>query len=111
MYQINGNRPKDGDKFFNTTTNGGYSQCIKGSPVVKGLNVLCNCVGAACGFFNRIYSEITGYEGMKYPKFYCDAEYFISQCKKCYFDLVLHVLVAVVQALQRLHVLFIHIGL
>lgn len=84
MYKINGAKPVNGDKFYNTTDVGGYSQCIKGKPTQKGLNVLDNCVGAACGFFNKIYSEVTGYKGMKYPKLYCNAEYFIAQCKKCY---------------------------
>lgn len=87
MYLINGKRPENGDKFYNTVKNGGYSQCIQGKPVVKGLNVLCNCVGAACGFFNKIYSEVTGFKGMKYPKFYCDAEGFINQAKKYYPEL------------------------
>ena len=87
MYQINGNRPASGDPFYNTTGNGGYSQCIQGKPVVSGLNVLCNCVGAACGFFNKIYSEVTGYKGMKYPYLNCNAEYFIERAKKYYPDI------------------------
>ncbi len=84
MYQINVSRPASGDPFFNTTSNGGYSQCIQGSPVVSGLNVLCNCVGASCGLFNKIYSEITGYKGMKYPYFNCNAENFITRNNQYY---------------------------
>ena len=87
MYQINGNRPASGDKFYNTTSNGGYSHCIQGKPVVSGLNVLCNCVGGACGFFNKIYSEVTGYKGMKYPYLNCNAENFISRAKAYYPDI------------------------
>lgn len=84
MYLINGKRPENGDKFYNTVKNGGYSQCIQGKPVVKELNVLCNCVGAACGFFNKIYSEVTGFTGMKYPYLNCNAENFITRAKKYY---------------------------
>lgn len=87
MYHIDGNRPADGDKFYNTVGNGGYSQCIQGKPVIDGLNVLCNCVGAACGFFNKIYSDVTGYTGMKYPYLNCNAENFISRAKAYYPDI------------------------
>lgn len=87
MYLVNGNKPASGDPFYNTISNGGYSQCIQGEPTIEGLDVLCNCVGGACGFFNKIYSEVTGYEGMKYPKLYCNAEYFIEQAKRLYPDI------------------------
>ena len=73
--------PNKGNKFYNTTSNGGYSQCIQGKPVVSGLNVLCNCVGWACGRFNEIYSTETGYKGMKYPQLNCNAENFIERAK------------------------------
>lgn len=74
--------PAKNNKFYNTTSNGGYSQCIKGVPTVSGLNVLCNCVGWSCGRFNEIYSQETGYQGMKYPKLNCNAEDFITRAKK-----------------------------
>lgn len=73
--------PNKGNKFYNTTSNGGYSQCIKGKPTQPGLNVLSNCVGWACGRFNEVYSELTGYKGMKYPKLNCNAEGFIKRGK------------------------------
>ena len=73
--------PKTGNKFYNTSNKGGYSQCIQGKPVVKGLNVLCNCVGWACGRFNEIYSQLTGYKGMKYWQLNCNAENFIERGK------------------------------
>lgn len=67
--------PKKGDKFYNTTSVGGYSKCIKGKPTQDGLNVLCNCVGYACGRFNSIIGN------MKYPNFNCNAENFIERAK------------------------------
>lgn len=73
--------PKKGNKFYNTTINNGYSKCIQGKPVVSGLNVLCNCVGWACGRFNEIYSQETGYKGMKYWQLNCNAEDFIKRGK------------------------------
>lgn len=73
--------PSKGNKFYNTKSNGGYSQCIKGSPVISGLNVLCNCVGWACGRFNEIYSQLSGYKGMKYWQLNCNAENFIERGK------------------------------
>ena len=74
--------PNKGNPFYNTTSNGGYSWCIQGSPTVSGLNVLDNCVGWACGRFNEVYAETTGYKGMKYPNLHCDAEYFIERAKR-----------------------------
>ena len=54
--------PEQGNPYYNTKNNGGYSDAIKGSPVEKGLNVLRNCVGYAYGRFN----EIVGAGYMKY---------------------------------------------
>lgn len=71
--------PQKGNKFYNTTSNGGYSWCRTGKPTVDGLNVLDNCVGWACGRFNEIYSTETGYQGMKYPQLNCNAEDFIER--------------------------------
>ena len=71
--------PQKGNKFYNTTSNGGYSWCIQGKPTQDGLDVLDNCVGYSCGRFNEVYSEETGYQGMKYPQLNCNAEYFIAR--------------------------------
>lgn len=71
--------PTKGNKFYNTTSNGGYSWCIQGQPTYNGLNVLDNCVGWACGRFNEVYSTETGYKGMKYPQLNCNAENFIAR--------------------------------
>lgn len=74
--------PNKGNKFYNTTSNGGYSWCIQGQPTVNELNVLDNCVGWACGRFNEVYSTETGYKGMKYPQLNCNAELFIERAQK-----------------------------
>ena len=73
--------PDYGNKLYNTKDVGGYSECIKGKPTHKGLNVLANCVGYACSRFNEIYDDITGFVGMKYPKLNCNAENFIERAK------------------------------
>lgn len=72
---------KPTSKYYNTSANGGVSQCITGSPLDKDANVLSNCVGYACGRFNEIIGK------MKYPKFYCNAENFITQAKTNYPEL------------------------
>lgn len=66
-------KPEKGNKFFIRTANGGYSQCITGSPTDKDCNVLANCVGYACGRFNEIIGS------MKYPYLNCNAENFIER--------------------------------
>ncbi len=81
MFTIRTKLPNKGNKFYNTTSAGGYSHCIVGKPTVSGLNVLCNCVGWACGRFNEVYSELTGYQGMKYWQLNCNAEDFITRGK------------------------------
>lgn len=68
-------KPSAGNKFYITTSNGGYSQCIKGSPTDANCNVLANCVGYACGRFNEIIGS------MKYPYLNCNAENFIERAK------------------------------
>ena len=73
--------PNKGNKYYNTTSNGGYSHCIKGKPTQSGLNVLCNCVGWACGRFNEVYSLESKYKGMKYWQLNCNAEDFITRGK------------------------------
>lgn len=46
--------PEKGNPYYNTKSNGGYSDAIKGKPVESGLDVLRNCVGYAYGRFNEI---------------------------------------------------------
>ena len=82
MYKIQKTLPNKGNKFYNNGDNGGYSWCITGVPTVDGLNVLCNCVGWACARYNELYSITTGYNGMKYPQFCCNAEKFYNKAKE-----------------------------
>ena len=44
-------KPESGNPYFNRKPEG-YSPCIQGNPLDKGLNVLANCVGWAIGRFN-----------------------------------------------------------
>ena len=77
-------KPSKSDKYiylYNNSKNGGKSLCITGKPADSTCNVLCNCVGWACGRFNHIYNLITGYNGMKYSRFCCNAENFIEVAK------------------------------
>lgn len=77
-------KPSKSDKYiylYNNSKNGGKSLCIAGKPADSTCNVLCNCVGWACGRFNHIYNLITGYNGMKYSRFCCNAENFIEVAK------------------------------
>lgn len=67
-----------GNKFYITTSRGGYSQCIQGYPTDANANVLANCVGYACGRFNEIIGS------MKYPYLNCNAENFIERAKNTY---------------------------
>lgn len=55
-------KPEDGNPYYNTKGNGGYSIAIKGKPTDQGCDVLANCVGYAYGRFN----EIGGYGSCKY---------------------------------------------
>lgn len=67
---------------YNNANNGGLSWCIDGRPTNPLNNVLANCVGYACGRFNEIYNEVTGYKGIKYPEFCCNAEDFWKKAKE-----------------------------
>lgn len=78
MFQIRTSKPSAGNKFYITTSNGGYSKCIKGKPTDKDCNVLANCVGYACGRFNEIIGS------MKYPYLNCNAENFIERAINTY---------------------------
>ena len=78
-------KPNKNDPYiylYNNKNNGGKSLCINGKPMDSTCNVLSNCVGWACARFNAIYNEITGYTGIKYPNFCCNAEKFIEVAKR-----------------------------
>lgn len=47
-------KPEAGNPYYNTRSNGGYSNAIKGKPTDAGCDVLANCVGYAYGRFNEI---------------------------------------------------------
>ena len=77
-------KPSKSDKYiylYNNKNNGGLSWCINGKPKDSVCNVLSNCVGWACARFNHIYNLLTGYDGIKYPKFCCNAENFVEVAK------------------------------
>ncbi len=76
--KVRTSKPEKGNKYYITTTKGGWSTCISGSPTDKDCNVLANCVGYACGRFNEIIGS------MKYPALNCNAEYFIERAKAKY---------------------------
>lgn len=83
MFKVRTTLPTLGDKLYNNKNNGGLSGCIDGKckstgKPYDGLNVLANCCGWACSRYNEIYNEITGYNGMKYPDFNCNASKFIE---------------------------------
>ena len=78
MFQIRTSKPSSGNKFYITTSRGGYSSCIEGYPTDKDCNVLSNCVGYACGRFNEIIGS------MRYPYLNCNAENFIERAINTY---------------------------
>lgn len=78
MFQIRTSKPSAGNKFYITTSRGGYSSCIEGYPTDKDCNVLANCVGYACGRFNEIIGS------MRYPYLNCNAENFIERAINTY---------------------------
>ena len=75
-FQIRTSAPTTWNKLYNNANNGGISWCIDGRPMNPISNVLANCVGYACARFNEIYNLLTGFDGIKYPQFCCDAERF-----------------------------------
>ena len=66
--------PEKGNPYYNTKSNGGYSNAIKGKPTETGLDVLRNCVGYANGRF----AEVQGLNSIKY-QLVCNAEQFITK--------------------------------
>ena len=95
MFAIRKTKPESGNKFYNTTSNGGYSKCIKGKPTDKGCNVLANCVGYACGRFNEIIGS------MKYPQLNCNAENFIERAKSVGLEVVDYPVLGGIMVMQK----------
>ena len=69
-------KPEDGNPYYNTKANGGYSVAIQGKPTDPGCDVLSNCVGYAYGRFN----EIGGYGSCRYL-YPTNAENFLQYAK------------------------------
>lgn len=95
MFAIRKSKPEKGNKFYNTKSNGGYSQCIKGKPTDAGCNVLANCVGYACGRFNEIIGS------MKYPTLNCNAENFIERAKSLGLEVVNYPVLGGIMVMQK----------
>ena len=95
MFAIRKTKPEKGNKFYNTTGNGGYSWCIKGKPTDSGCNVLANCVGYACGRFNEIIGK------MKYPQLNCNAENFIERAKSLGLEVVDYPVLGGIMVMKR----------
>ena len=64
------------NKYYITTSSGGYNKAIVGKPTRAGANVLSNCVGYANGRF----AEIIGKDKIEY-QLVCNAENFIEKAK------------------------------
>ena len=64
------------NKYYITTSQGGYNKAIQGKPTKAGANVLANCVGYANGRF----AEIIGKDCIEY-QLICNAENFIEKAK------------------------------
>ena len=64
------------NKYYITTSAGGWNKAIQGKPTKAGANVLANCVGYANGRF----AEIIGKNCIEY-QFICNAENFIEKAK------------------------------
>ena len=85
---------QQGDKYFISYKDGGFSRCIRPQDYADGKSwfpgsVLANCVGFACGAFNKNIAYLTSAEGMKYPNFNGDAEGFIDRARKYYPELII----------------------
>lgn len=65
-----------GNLNFMTTSTGGWSTCIKGSPNDPNATVLSNCVGYASSRFNEIINLARGTSGCTYKTLNCNAENF-----------------------------------
>lgn len=71
------------DKNYIRKEDGGYAVTVKGSPLHKNLTVLSNCVGLACGTYNKRWQEIMGKNpGIHTLLLNCNAENFPERAKK-----------------------------
>lgn len=89
-FTLRNTKPIETDKFvkcYIRSTDGGWSEAIKGSPTDKICTVLSNCVGYAQGRFCEIYNEIKKTTGNKYKYFNCNANNFIKRARNNYPEL------------------------
>ena len=81
--KIRKTQPKN-NKYYIRKPQGGLSDAVFGKPVIKGANVLCNCVGYANSRFNEIWND-PDLEGIVKPfhvQLVCNAENFIESAKR-----------------------------
>lgn len=76
-------QPKN-NKYYIRTVSGGLNGAVAGSPIIKGANVLCNCVGYANGRFNEIWNDpdLKGIAKSFHVQLVCNAENFIESAKR-----------------------------
>lgn len=76
-------QPKN-NKHYIRLVSGGLNGAVQGSPMVKGANVLCNCVGYANGRFNESITDpnLKGIELKFKYQLVCNAENFIESAKR-----------------------------
>lgn len=75
MFTPRTTKPRN-NKYYMTTSNGGYSWAVKGKPTDNSANVLSNCVG----YVNGRFAEIQAENRIKY-QLVCNAENFIEKAK------------------------------
>lgn len=95
-------QPKN-NKYYIRTVSGGNNGAVEGYPVVKGANVLCNCVGYANGRFNEIISDpnLKGIELKFKYQLVCNAENFIESARRQGLKISLQPVVGGIMVWQR----------
>lgn len=81
--KIRKTQPKNNDYYIRQAT-GGLNGAVEGYPVIKGANVLCNCVGYSNGRFNEIINDpnLKGTKKLFKYQLVCNAENFIESAKR-----------------------------
>lgn len=80
--KIRKTQPKNNDYYIRQVS-GGLNGAVEGYPVIKGANVLCNCVGYANGRFNEIINDpkLKGIDKKFRYQLVCNAENFIERAR------------------------------
>lgn len=81
--KIRKTKPNNNPYYIRQVT-GGLNGAVEGYPVIKGANVLCNCVGFANGRFNEILNDpdLKGVKKHFKYQLVCNAENFIESAKR-----------------------------